>query len=131
HMAMFLPYGTGCLLVREGHRLREAHDVHEAEYMQDITDDELTPNFADLSPELTRDFRGLRVWLPLKLHGLAAFREALDEKLDLTRVLWEGIRDAPGIVIPWEPELSIVAFRLEPPGATPNEAEQATRRLLE
>jgi len=131
HKAMFLPYGTGCLLVREGRRLREAHDVHEAEYLQDLADDADTPNFADLSPELSRDFRGLRVWLPLKLHGLAAFREALDEKLDLTRVLYEGIRDAPGIVVPWDPELSVVAFRLEPDGATPEQQELATRDLLE
>ncbi len=131
HKAMFLPYGTGCLLVREGRRLREAHDVHEAEYLQDLASDELTPNFTDLSPELSRDFRGLRVWLPLKLHGLAAFREALDEKLDLARVLYEGIRDAPGIVVPWEPELTVVAFRLEPDGASAAEAEEATRHLLE
>jgi aromatic-L-amino-acid decarboxylase len=131
HKAMFLPYGTGCLLVREGRRLREAHDVHEAEYLQDLAEDERTPNFSDLSPELSRDFRGLRVWLPLKLHGLAAFRSALDEKLDLARVFHEGIRDSPGIVVPWEPELSVVAFRLEPPGSTAEEIERATRDLLE
>jgi aromatic-L-amino-acid decarboxylase len=131
HKGMFLPYGTGCLLVREGRRLREAHDVHEAEYLQDLADDELTPNFTDLSPELSRDFRGLRVWLPLKLHGLAAFRAALDEKLDLARIVYEGIRDAPGIVVPWQPELSVVAFRLEPDGASPAEAGEATRQLLD
>jgi aromatic-L-amino-acid/L-tryptophan decarboxylase len=131
HKGMFLPYGTGCLLVREGRRLREAHDVHEAEYLQDLADDELTPNFTDLSPELSRDFRGLRVWLPLKLHGLAAFRAALDEKLDLARIVYEGIRDAPGIVVPWEPELSVVAFRLEPDGASAAEAGEATRQLLD
>ena len=130
HKGMFLPYGTGCLLVREGRRLREAHDVHEAEYLQDLADDEQTPNFADLSPELSRDFRGLRVWLPLKLHGLGAFREALDEKLDLARVLFEGIRDEPGLVIPWEPELSVVAFRLEPP-RDDSDGDGPTRRLLE
>jgi aromatic-L-amino-acid decarboxylase len=131
HKGMFLPYGTGCLIVREGRRLREAHDVHHADYLQDLAAAEDTPNFSELSPELSRDFRGLRVWLPIKLHGLAAFREALDEKLDLARALFEGIRDAPGIVIPWEPELSVVAFRLEPPSATATEAEAATRELLE
>jgi len=134
HKGMFLPYGTGCLLVRDGRRLREAHDLHEADYLQDLADDEQTPNFADLSPELSRDFRGLRVWLPLKLHGLAAFREALDEKLDLARVLHEGIRDEPGLVIPWEPELSVVAFRLEPPGraeGAETDPDAATRLLLE
>jgi aromatic-L-amino-acid decarboxylase len=126
HKAMFLPYGTGCLLVRDGPRLREAHDVHEAEYLQDLADDETTPNFSDLSPELSRDFRGLRVWLPLKLHGVAAFREALDEKLDLAHTLYEGIRDADAIEVPWDPELTVVAFR-STAGPDPDEA---TRRLL-
>lgn len=131
HKGMFLPYGTGCLLVRDGQRLRDAHDIHVGEYMQDHIGNDLTPNFSDLSPELSRDFRGLRVWLPLKLHGVEAFRAALDEKLDLTQVLFEGIRDLPGMVIPWEPELSIVAFRLEPEGTTPEEADRATHLLLD
>ena len=30
HKGMFLPYGTGCLLVRDGRRLREAHQVAAA-----------------------------------------------------------------------------------------------------
>lgn len=131
HKTMFLPYGTGGLLVREGRRLREAHDVHEAEYLQDVADSGVAPNFVDLSPELTRDFRGLRVWLPLKLHGLAAFRDALDEKLDLTRVLYEGIRDLPNVTTPWEPELTVVPFRLAPPGTSAEQGDQLTRRLLE
>ena len=42
--------------------------------MQDVTA-EGSLGFADLSPELSRDFRGLRLWLPLMLHGVAAFRE--------------------------------------------------------
>jgi hypothetical protein len=36
-------------------------------------------------PELTRGFRGIRKRLPLHLHGVAAFRAALDEKLDLAQ----------------------------------------------
>jgi len=124
HKGMFLPYGTGCLLVREGRRLLEAHTAGEAGYLQDLASEGESLNFSDYSPELSRDFRGLRVWLPLKLHGLDAFREALDEKLDLARLLYEGIRDAPGIEIPWEPELSIVAFRS--PGG-----DEASRRMLE
>jgi aromatic-L-amino-acid/L-tryptophan decarboxylase len=113
HKGMFLPYGTGSLLVREGRLLREAHHVGAA-YLQDLALEEEIPNFADYSPELSRDFRGLRVWLPLMLHGLDAFRAALDEKLDLTGFLYRSLAETPGFDLPWEPDLSVVPFSYRP-----------------
>jgi aromatic-L-amino-acid decarboxylase len=127
HKAMFLPYGTGSLLVREGRLLRLAHFVG-AHYLQDLAAEDEIPNFADYSPELSREFRGLRVWLPLKLHGAQAFRDALDEKLDLARYLYEELRATPGFELPWEPELSVVAFRFRPERGDPDEFN---RRLLD
>jgi aromatic-L-amino-acid decarboxylase len=108
HKGLFLPYGTGSLLVRQGHLLRQAHQF-EADYLQDLDADAL--NFADYSPELTRSFRGLRVWLPLQLHGVEAFARCLDEKLDLIRYATERLRAIPHLEIVAEPELSVVAFR--------------------
>lgn len=127
HKGMFLPYGTGSLLVRDGKLLREAHHVG-AEYLQDLAPEEEIPNFADYSPELSRDFRGLRVWLPLMLHGVAAFRSALDEKLDLARFLYRSLVETPGFEVPWEPDLSIVAFRYRPATGDP---DGFNRRLLD
>jgi aromatic-L-amino-acid/L-tryptophan decarboxylase len=108
HKGMFLPYGTGCLIVREGDKLRRAHTAG-AEYMQDLPDVGL-PNFAEYSPELSRAFRGLRIWLPLQLHGAEAFTQALDEKLDLARHAYERLQQTNEFEVPWEPELSVVAF---------------------
>src|SRR5439155_24664556 len=82
HKGMFLPYGTGSLVVRDGVRLREAHYAW-GDYLQDLAAESDIPNFSEYSPELSRGFRGLRVWLPVQLHGLDAFRAARDEKLDL------------------------------------------------
>ena len=127
HKGMFLPYGTGCLLVRDRRRLREAHMVG-AEYLQDLAPEAEIPNFADYSPELSRDFRGLRVWLPLMLHGVQAFRTALDEKLDLTGLLYEALVDSPGFELPWKPDLTVVPFRYRPRLGDP---EEFNRRLLE
>jgi aromatic-L-amino-acid decarboxylase len=123
HKGMFLPYGTGGLIVKDGAALRRAHHL-DAAYLQDLSEDEEIPNFADYSPELSRDFRGLRVWFPLKLHGVAAFREALDEKLDLAQVLADGLRSIPEIELPWDVDLTVVPFRLRDGG------DDANRRLL-
>lgn len=122
HKALFLPYGTGALLVRDGARLREAHHL-AADYLQDLGAEDDIPNFSEYSPELTRAFRGLALWLPIKLHGLGAFREALDEKLDLARYAHAELV-AAGFEVPWEPRLSTVAFRL--PGT-----DESNARLLQ
>jgi aromatic-L-amino-acid decarboxylase len=124
HKGMFLPYGTGALVVRDGENLREAH-YEGAAYLQDLAPAGELPNYSEYSAELSRDWRGLRVWLPLRLHGVEAFREALDEKLDLAGVLHEGLRDVPELELPWTPQLTVVPFRLR--GAD----EDANRRLLE
>jgi aromatic-L-amino-acid decarboxylase len=115
HKGLFLPYGTGCLLVADGHKLRRAHQL-DAEYLQDLSGGDVSWSPADLGPELSRDFRGLRVWLPLMLHGASAFRAALREKLELAERFVRGLdglvaAGAP-IDIVARPQLSTVAFRL-------------------
>ena len=123
HKGMFLPYGTGSLLVRDRESLKAAHRGG-ALYLPDASTDPELPDFADYSPELSRDFRGLRVWLPLHLHGVAAFRAALEEKLTLTRRIYDALVEVPSLDVPWEPDLSIVAFRPREGG------NDAARRLL-
>lgn len=124
HKGMFLPYGTGCLLVRSPETLKRAHSM-DAEYLHDVRAQE-QPNFSDLSPELSRDFRGLRIWLPLVLHGLDAFKDALEEKLMLTRWAWDRLRSDSRFEILDEPQLSVVAFRLKGEGA---EADRLNEEL--
>ena len=111
HKGLFLPYGTGGLVVRDGAALRDAH-FEGAAYLQDLPPTGELPNYAEYSAELSRDWRGLRVWFPLRLHGVAAFREALDEKLDLAGIVAEGLEADPNVEVCWRPQLSTVAFRL-------------------
>ena len=115
HKGLFLPYGTGSLLVRDGGALRRAHSVH-AEYLPPVPEDPDFVDYSTVSPELSRDFRGLRVWLPIKMHGIAAFRRALDEKLDLAARACAALQRVPGVEIVAEPQLSLVAFRVRRPG---------------
>jgi aromatic-L-amino-acid decarboxylase len=125
HKGLFLPYGTGCLLVRDGQALLRAH-ADAAHYLQDVVE-EAAPGFNDLSPELSRDFRGLRLWLPIQLHGLAPFRESLQEKLELTRWAYdELVKDARFEILD-EPQLSVIAFRLKGDG---RQADARNEELL-
>lgn len=130
HKGLFLPYGNGALLVRDPGTLRRTHGTH-ADYMPAMQDDPDYVDFCELSPELSRDFRGLRAWLPIKLHGIAAFRRQLDEKLDLARWAAAELRKIPGIEVLCEPPLSLVAFRWVRPGLGAGELDRLNRDLLE
>ncbi len=115
HKGLFLPYGTGSLLVRDGSTLRQAHTVL-ADYMPAMQEEEDLVDFCQISPELSRPFRGLAVWLPIKLLGIEPFSLNLDEKLDLTLWATDQLRSIEGVEIVAEPQLSIVAFRLAAAG---------------
>jgi len=127
HKGLFLPLGTGALLVKDVETLRNAH-ASTADYMPDYQNDPEKVDYCAISPELSRDFRGLRVWLPLKIFGVGAYRECLQEKLDLTLWATEELRKIPDIEIVTEPQLTIVAFRLRKPDANIN---QINRKLID
>jgi len=126
HKGLFLPYGSGVVLVKDPQALAASH-YYSANYMQDAASstDEMSP--AELSPELTKHFRGLRLWLPLKLHGVAPFRACLEEKLLLAKYFHEEVRKI-GFVSNLEPELSVVVYRWEP---ADGDSDEFNRRLLE
>jgi aromatic-L-amino-acid/L-tryptophan decarboxylase len=121
HKGLFLPFGSGAVLVREGRHLLHAHH-YDASYLQDkdalASSDEVSP--ADLSPELSRPFRALRLWLPLKLVGIAPFRAALEEKLLLARHFHRRIQFEDGFEVGPAPDLSIVTFRYLPKSGDPD-----------
>ena len=129
HKGLFLPYGTGSLLVRDGAALKRAHAVG-AEYLPAMQKEDEFVDFCELSPELSRDWRGLRVWLPVKMHGLGAFRDALAEKLELARWACSELKTVPGVEIVAEPQLSIVAFRITRPGEGADRTNLLNRDFL-
>lgn len=112
HKGMFLPYGTGIVLVKKLHHLQNAF-VYEAGYMQDVKEKNGPVSPATVSPELSKHFRSMRMWLPLKLYGEQPFKDCLREKLLLTRYFCEKIK-ALGFELVTEPELTVVAYRYIP-----------------
>ncbi len=130
HKGLFMPYGSGSLLVRDGDALRRAHAI-EADYLPRMQEEEDLVDFCQVSPELSRPFRGLAIWLPIKMHGVEPFRTNLDEKLDLTEWATEQLRQIEGIEIVAEPQLSIVAFRLLRPGAGRDELNRLNRQFID
>ncbi len=128
HKGLFLPYGTGAVLVKDKRTLYRSH-YYQAAYMQDIVAEgslEMSSP-ADLSPELTKHFRGLRLWLPLKLHGVEPFRACLEEKLLLTRYFYDKVQEQ-GFEVGPEPELSVATYRYVP---EVGDADEFNRALVD
>jgi glutamate/tyrosine decarboxylase-like PLP-dependent enzyme len=119
HKGLFLPYGLGVVLVRDRAHLLAAHH-YQANYMQDAQHDASEISPADVSPELTKHHRSLRLWLPLKLLGVAPFRAALEEKLLLARYFRERVAEL-GFEVGPPPELSVVTFRYVPKHGLPSD----------
>jgi len=113
HKGMFISYGSGALIVRDEELLAKAHG-YDASYMQDTIADDFAYSPADLSPELSKHFRALRMWLPLKLHGVGAFRSALDEKWMLANFAWQKLSEMDDFEVGPEPQLSVFMFRYKP-----------------
>jgi aromatic-L-amino-acid decarboxylase len=130
HKGMFLPYGTGALLVADGERLRAAHSV-TASYMPASRHETDLYDPHQFGPDLSRGFPGLRVWLCVKLYGAARYRAAIAEKRALALEAAARVAALRHVVIDAPPQLSLFAFHLERPGATLAEQNAATRALIE
>lgn len=112
HKGLSIPFGVGALVVKNRDHLIDANYGRGAY----LNHDEVFQGLRDISsqgPELTRPFRGLQVWLPLQLHGVGPFRDALDVALDLAEYTFQRCGDIEGIKTSWAPDLSIVAVGFE------------------
>ena len=131
HKGLCLPYGSGAVLIKDRRLLAESNAYH-ADYMQDAKHAENDPGAAispsDFSLELTRPFRGPRMWLPLKLFGLKPFRASLAEKIWLARYFHQQLSRADGFETGPYPDLSIVTYRYLPKCG---DANAFNKRLLD
>ena len=113
-----MPYGIGALLVRDQRKLLKSNKEDGA-CMQPPNEAANDVDIMNLSPELSRDFRGLRMWLPLKILGTSTFRDELNKNMSLASMAAKTIKESgiPGLRVVIPPELSIFTFKLDaPPG---------------
>lgn len=110
HKWLFAPYDCCALLYRDPHEARLAHTQH-AEYLDvvHVSDDEWNPS--DLAHHLSRRARGLPFWFSLATYGTDAYRDAVEENLQLAQVAADRIDDAEHLELIMRPELSVVLFR--------------------
>lgn len=123
HKLLFASLEAGCLLVRDGAKLRAAH-AFDSSYLT-VTEDPLMTDYMDYGPQLSRNFKALKVWSALQAFGVESFRAATRRTLELSQRLARGIEATAGLSLLAPVTLTAVCFAID--GAT--RAEQT--RVLE
>ena len=111
HKWLYQPLDCGALLYRSSEPAQKAF-AHSGAYARSLNADPLEGfAFFEESLELSRRFRALKLWLSLRYHGFAAFRESIGKDLAHARRLADAIRKEPRLQLLAPVELSAVCFR--------------------
>ena len=108
HKWLFAPFDSCALIYRDPAQARVAHTQH-ASYLDPVTvDGEWNPS--DYAVQLTRRARGLPFWFSLAVHGTDAYRDAIEQTLEVTRQGRALIDSREHVRLLVEPELSVLVF---------------------
>ncbi|QSQ27726.1 aminotransferase class V-fold PLP-dependent enzyme [Pyxidicoccus parkwayensis] len=111
HKWLYQPVDCGVLLFRDPGAARKAFSF-SGDYVRTMNADAVEGfAFFDESMELSRRARALKVWLSVRYHGLAAFREAIRRDVENARRMESLIRAAPELELLAPARLSAVCFR--------------------
>jgi glutamate/tyrosine decarboxylase-like PLP-dependent enzyme len=111
HKWLYQPLDCGCLLYRSSEAARRAFS-HTGDYARTLSADPIEAfAFFEESLDLSRRFRALKLWLSLRYHGFAAFRESIARNLAQARRLEDAIGREPQLEVLAPVELSAVCFR--------------------
>jgi aromatic-L-amino-acid/L-tryptophan decarboxylase len=111
HKWLYQPLDCACLLFRDPAAARAAFSA-TGEITRVFSDDPIESfAFFEESPELSRRFRALKVWLSLRYHGVSAFRAAVRKDLELAKRLAAKIDATPALERLAPVPLSAVCFR--------------------
>jgi aromatic-L-amino-acid decarboxylase len=114
HKWLFQPFEVGALLVRDPEGLRLSFEILP-DYLRDVSSHSEV-NFSDRGLQLSRMCRALKVWMSVQTFGLAAFRDAVDQALDLAREAAARVEASAELELLAPVELSVVALRRRPAG---------------
>jgi aromatic-L-amino-acid decarboxylase len=130
HKWLFQPYEIGCVLVRDRDWLRETFHILPA-YLKDIDRGEEEVNFCDYGLQLTRNFRALKLWMSLKLFGLATFRAAVARGFELAEYAETLLRASDHWEVVTPAQMGIVTFRYTRPGLTDEQLDALNLGLID
>jgi glutamate/tyrosine decarboxylase-like PLP-dependent enzyme len=136
HKWLFIPVEAACILIREPRALRDTFAI-VADYLQEKSEaiGEGPLDFKDYSPQLSRNFRALKVWMTFKAYGARKLRAAIESNIEIMRYLADRIDQSQDFVRLAPVPLSVVCFQYRTPDISvhgdQNYLDGLNNRLLE
>ena len=122
HKWLYQPFEIGCTLVRDWQTLRRSYFT-PASYLDAGGEDSDRININEHHFALSRNGKGLKVWMSLKAYGADAFRQMIAKDIALTRYLADQVDAAGDFALVNRGKLGIACFRyLGHPGSIGDES---------
>ena len=131
HKWLYQPLDCGCLLYRDAGAARAPFRTPETMPSRCWTIRWKASRSSKRSIELSRRFRALKLWLSLRYHGLANFREAIGNDLEMAQHLAaSSSRNEPELELLAPVPLSAVCFRYRA-GAADARCDALNQKILQ
>jgi len=130
HKWLFQPYEIGCVLVRDVRSLHKAFAVRP-DYLKDLESKEAEVNFCDYGIQLSRSFRALKLWMSLKVFGLAAFREAVARGFFLAEFAESLLQPSSHWEVVTPASMGIITFRFVPDGVPEQDTDLINQQIVD
>ena len=131
HKWLYVPYEAGCIMIRDGERHRKTFAT-SASYL------EAPPRGVgarsdpanDRGPQLSRNFKALKVWAQLREHGLKKLGKMMDQNVEQIRYLSHLIGGDPELEQLAPAEMNILCFRYRVDGESDENLNSLNLELL-
>ena len=116
HKWLYVQAEAACILVREPRALRDTFQI-VADYLREESDlgSDGPLDFKDYGPQLSRNFRALKVWMTFKAYGARRLRAAIESNIEIMRYLADCIDQSQDFVRVAPVPLSVVCFQYRTP----------------
>lgn len=116
HKWLYTPHSGGVVLVRDERRMAESFGVHASYVAEDKSVVDRGIDFYELTPNFSRGFHALKIWVSLLAHGWRAYQRRIAHDVALARWLYDRVLAEESLEpVGPPPELSITCFRYVPP----------------
>ncbi|NEO69466.1 MAG: aminotransferase class V-fold PLP-dependent enzyme [Moorea sp. SIO3H5] len=131
HKWLYSPIDTAVTLVNHQGLLSQTFG-NQVTYLEPSLSNQDSFDFVNLTPENSRPFRAIRVWLPLIARGINAFKESIENDFMLAKYMASLIDQHPSLELMTPTVTSIVCWRYLPTHQLTLERENLLhRRIIE